>query len=64
MPLVGEAIFYQEEDGTGPVLDFLDEAPLSVRQQAVARMGLLQEQAHRARRPLVEHLGEGLYELR
>jgi phage-related protein len=62
--VVVETIFYQEEDGTCPVLAFLDDEPLPVRQQAFARIELLQAQGHRARRPLVENLGQGLYELR
>ena len=62
--MVVEVVFYQEQDGTCPVLEFLDDEPLTVRQQAFARIELLQEQGHRARRPLVENLSHGLYELR
>ncbi|MBI4585915.1 MAG: type II toxin-antitoxin system RelE/ParE family toxin [Planctomycetes bacterium] len=62
--MVVEAIFYQEEDGTCPVLEFLKNEPQRVRQQARERIILLKERGHTARRPLVEYLGEGLYELR
>lgn len=59
-----EAVFYQEEDGTCPVLEFLDRAPQKVRQIAYARIALLQDHGHGLRRPYAENLGQGLYELR
>ena len=62
--MVVEVIFYQEEDDTCPVLEFLDSQPLTVRQRAYQRLEILRALGHTARRPLVENLGQGLYELR
>jgi phage-related protein len=62
--MVVESIFYQEEDGTCPVLEFLNGNPARVRQQALVRIEFLKERGHTARRPFVEYLGDELYELR
>jgi len=57
-------VFYQEADGTCPVLEFLDQQPLKVRVKAYQRIEELRARGHTARRPLVENLGQGLWELR
>lgn len=62
--MVVKAIFYKEEDGTCPVLEFLAGEPVRVQQQARVRIALLKERGHKARRPFVEYLGDELYELR
>jgi phage-related protein len=59
-----EVILYQDEDGTCPVLAFLDEEPLVAQQKAFQHIEQLKARGHTARRPLVENLGEGLWELR
>ncbi len=62
--MVVEVIFYHEEDGTCPVLEFLRSELSAVRQRAYQRIEILKARGHTARRPLAENLGHGLYELR
>lgn len=62
--MVVEAIFYQEEDGTCPVLEFFDGLPAKALQAAYGRIALLKEHGHSLHRPYAENLGHGLYELR
>ena len=59
-----EAVFYREEDGTCPVLAFLNDEPPQVRRVAYQRLEQLKVRGHTARRPLVEYLGNEIYELR
>jgi len=61
---VVQAAFYREENGSCPVLEFLDREPAKARQSAYARIALLREHGHSLRRPYAENLGGGLYELR
>lgn len=62
-----KVFFYQEADGTCPVLDFLTQEsakrPL-VMEHARDRIALLEERGHTLRRPHAAPLGEDLYELR
>jgi phage-related protein len=62
--MVVEAIYYQEEEGACPVLEFLKDESAEVRRVAYQRLEQLKLRGHTARRPLVEYLGDGLYELR
>jgi phage-related protein len=62
--MVVEAIFYQEEGGTCPVLQFFDQLQAKDLKVANARIALLKEHGHDLRRPYAENLGRGLYELR
>ena len=62
--MVVEAIFYQEEDGTCPVIEFFLARPPQVQAKAHAHIQLLTEFGHTLRRPYAENLGHGLYELR
>lgn len=63
MPQV-EVLFYQEDDGSSPPLDWLMSLPAEARNRCQARLALLHELGHELRRPHAENLGEGLYELR
>lgn len=62
--MVVTAVFYQDEDGTCPVLAFFDDQPAKALESAYARVALLKEYGHTLRRPYAENLGQGLYELR
>lgn len=57
-------VFYCEEDGSAPLLDWFDEIPQKARLACLARIELLKEHGHRLRRPHVEYLRDGIYELR
>ena len=59
-----EAIFYQEEDGTCPVIEFFSTRPAQAQARARAHIEVLKEFGHTLRRPYAENLGHGLYELR
>jgi len=59
-----KAIFYQEADGTCPVLEFLRHAPLSAQATARRRLELLKQEGHGLRRPHAAYLRDGVYELR
>jgi phage-related protein len=57
-------VFYQDPDGSCPVVDFLLRQPARVQQDAQARIQLLAERGHTLRRPHCDNLGAGLWELR
>lgn len=62
MSRVSLLLFRQGEEI--PVLDWLLNLDDTPQRRIQARLELLAEQGHAARRPLVENLGEGIYELR
>jgi phage-related protein len=59
--------FYADEKGRAPVLEWLKESRWSNARayaKCVAAIQELASRGHELRRPLVDHLGSGLYELR
>lgn len=60
-----EVFFFQErEDGTVPILEWLDELPMKVQAKCVGRLDRLAELGHELRRPEADYLRDGIYELR
>jgi hypothetical protein len=59
-----EVIFYQEEDGTIPIVDWLDGLHNKAQVKCLARLGRLEELGHELRRPEADLLRDGIYELR
>ncbi len=62
-----ELIFYQEDDGSVPVREWLLDLQRSNRRafaKCVDKLGLLSEQGHELRRPHADMLRDGIYELR
>lgn len=59
-----EVIFYREEDGTVPLLDWLDSLTPKVRDKCVVRLERLEELGHELRRPVADYLRDDIYELR
>jgi phage-related protein len=57
-------VFYQEDDGTVPVLDWLDALPAKAQDKCRVRVERLQELGHELRRPEADYLRDGIYELR
>jgi hypothetical protein len=57
-------IFYQDEDGTAPLLDWLDELPAKVQLKCLARIERLKQEGHALRRPEADFLRDKIYELR
>lgn len=63
MPLV-RVLFYQERDGSVPVLDWFDGLPVKVQDKVRVRIERLRDLGHGLRRPEADYLGDGIYELR
>ena len=57
-------VFYQEEDGTVPVLDWLGSLGDKARAKSLVRIERLKELGHQLRRPEADYLRDGIYELR
>jgi hypothetical protein len=57
-------VFYQEEDGSTPVLDWLQELPRKVQDKCTVRIERLAELGHELRRPEADFLRDKIYELR
>ncbi|MCA9264758.1 MAG: type II toxin-antitoxin system RelE/ParE family toxin [Planctomycetales bacterium] len=62
-----ELRYFALEDGTAPVLRYLEELAVKDRRAAIkcaARIEVLSELGHELRRPLADYLRDGIYELR
>ena len=59
-----QVVFYQEDDGTTPVLDWLDSLPPKAQDNCVVKIERLRELGHELRRPEADFLRNGIYELR
>ncbi len=57
-------VFFQEDDGSVPSLDWLDSLPHKVQDKFVIRIERLSECGHELRRPEADFLRDGIYELR
>ena len=63
MPAIG-VIFYREEDGRVPIVDWLDGLSDKAQVKCLARLGRLEELGHELRRPEADLLRDGIHELR
>src|SRR5205823_5617986 len=59
-----EVVFYRDDDGSVPVLEWLGELPLKARLKCIVRIERLRELGHELRRPEADFLRDGIYELR
>jgi phage-related protein len=59
-----EVVFYCEDDGTVPLLDWFDELPVKALHKCRVRIERLRELGHELRRPEADYLRDGIYELR
>lgn len=57
-------IFYREEHGRVPLLEWLDGLPDKARLKCLARLQRLEMLGHELRRPEADYLRDGIYELR
>jgi len=57
-------VFYQDDDRTVPVLDWLDSLPSKAQDKCVVKIERLRELGHELRRPEADILRDGIYELR
>lgn len=59
-----QIIFYRDEDGRIPLLDWLDGLLGKARLKCLARLQRLEMLGHELRRPEADYLRDGIYELR
>jgi phage-related protein len=57
-------VFFLENDGTVPLLKWLDELPRKALAKCIARLERLALLGHELRRPEADYLRDGIYELR
>ena len=62
--MVREVLFYKEDDGSVPILDWFDTLPLSAQDKCLVRLERLEALGPALRRPEADYLGDGIYELR
>jgi phage-related protein len=59
-----KVILYRDDDGSVPIIDWLEEIPKKARAKCLARLERLSELGHELRRPEADLLRDGIYELR
>ena len=57
-------VLYREEDGSCPFVECFDKLPAKVQDKRHLRLERLREMGHELRRPEVDFLRDGIYELR
>lgn len=57
-------VFYQEEDGSVPVLEWLDGLSAKAQDKCLVRIERLRDLGHELRRPEADLLRSGIHELR
>jgi phage-related protein len=58
------AIFYQEDDGTVPLLEWFNAIPSRAQDKCRVKIERLRALGHELRRPEADYLRDGIYELR
>jgi phage-related protein len=59
-----QVVFYQEAEGSVPVLDWLDTLQTKAQDKCRVKIERLQDLGHELRRPEADLLRDGIYELR
>ncbi|HZR17828.1 MAG TPA: type II toxin-antitoxin system RelE/ParE family toxin [Verrucomicrobiae bacterium] len=59
-----KVVFYKEDDGSVPILDWLDSLQPKALDKCTVRIERLAEMGHELRRPEADLLRDGIYELR
>jgi len=59
-----EVVFFREENGTVPLVEWLAALPPEARAKCRVRLDRLEELGHELRRPEAEYLRDDIYELR
>ncbi|MBM4087680.1 MAG: type II toxin-antitoxin system RelE/ParE family toxin [Planctomycetes bacterium] len=57
-------VFYRDDDGSVPLLEWIDRLPAKAKAKCRARIGRLRAEGHALRRPEADYLRDGVYELR
>lgn len=59
-----EVIFFQEENGSCPLIEWLDQLSEKARDKCIVRIERLTAMGYELRRPEADFLRDGIYELR
>lgn len=59
-----EVVFFADEDGTAPLLTWLDQQEKRVQDKCLVKIERLEELGHELRRPEADYLRDDIYELR
>lgn len=59
-----EVVLFAEDDGSVPLLEWLDTLKPKVRDKCIVRIERLEEMGHELRRPEADFLRDGIHELR
>ena len=59
-----KVVFYREDDGAVPLIEWLDGLPVKVRVKCRIGLARLAMLGHELRRPQADYLRDGIYELR
>ena len=59
-----EVFFFTDDDGSAPLLDWLDRLPTKVQNKCIVRVERLERLGYELRRPEADQLSDGIYELR
>ncbi|MHC4177493.1 MAG: type II toxin-antitoxin system RelE/ParE family toxin [Planctomycetota bacterium] len=57
-------VFFAEDDGSAPLLTWLDQQETKVQDKCLVKVERLAELGHELRRPEADFLRDGIYELR
>ena len=57
-------LFFRDDDGSVPLLEWLDVIPQKAQDKCFVRLERLQELGHALRRPEADYLRDGIHELR
>jgi hypothetical protein len=63
MPKI-DVVMFMEDDGTVPLLNWLDSLPEKAQDKCIARIERLSTLGYELRRPEADYLHDGIYELR
>jgi hypothetical protein len=59
-----DTVFFADDDGTAPLLDWLDDQDRKAQDKCLVKIERLQELGYELRRPEADYLRDGIYELR
>ncbi len=59
-----KVLIFADEDGSAPLLNWMDQLQVKVRDKCIVRIERLSELGHELRRPEADLLRDGIYELR
>lgn len=59
-----ELVYYREEDGTVPLIEWFNKLPQKVIQKCHVRLARLEQLGHELKRPEADYLRDDIYELR